>query len=475
MRESEGIEKRLAHWRQTAVCHVLAFVVSPPASPEYPAPTLANPTPIEQGMTCRILGNVLRVAETLTVRELCTAVSAAVEEALPDEVWVKGVISGLKRSANGHVYFDLVEPNGTPGSSTAELVPVALFAANRHRVNHILRKSGAIRMTDGLEIRIRGKVAFYPPQGRVQLVMSLIDPAHTMGQMALARQVLIDTLRAEGLLHANHVHELPALPLRIGLVTSDQSAAHADFVHELEVSGFPFSVQLFDSRVQGIDAVPSLVQGIDEAGKADVDIVVVIRGGGARSDLVAFDHERVARAIARCPLPVVVGVGHEIDRSVADEVAHTSAKTPTATAAVLVDAVRQFEAAVEEATDRLATVTTTQLDEASARQAGTGHRLVVAAAMATNHHATWLETSVAQLEERSRRALERASAHLDGIEVRLRALDPAAALSRGWSITHTEDGTLVRRADQVVPGTTVISTTGSGRLVSTVTEVSNDE
>lgn len=418
-----------------------------------------------------ILGNVSLVVETLTVRELCTAVSAAIEDVLPDEIWVKGAISGLTRSANGHVYFDLVDPSDEAGANTADLVPVALFAANKHRVNQVLRKSGAIRMSDGLEIRIRGKVAYYPPQSRVQLVMSLIDPAYTMGRMAMARQTLLDELQTEGLLNANRTHDFPALPLRIGLVTSGHSAANADFVHELAVSGYRFAVQLFDSRVQGIDAVPSLVESIRAAGRSEVDVVVVVRGGGARSDLGPFDHGRVARAIAACPLPVVVGVGHEIDRSVADEVAHTSAKTPTAAAALLVDAVRQFDRAVETAADRLGALTGDQLKTASDRLAGTGHRLVVAASMAGSRHATWLAASASQLAERATRALERSDARLDGADVRLRALNPAAALARGWSIIHTEDGTLVREAGQVTPGTTLISTTGSGRLISTVTDV----
>ncbi|MEL7158407.1 MAG: exodeoxyribonuclease VII large subunit, partial [Actinomycetota bacterium] len=184
------------------------------------------------------------MAETLTVRELCTAVSAVVAEGLPDEVWVKGAISGLKRSANGHVYFDLIDPTDDVGAATGELLPVALFAANKHRVNSILRKSGAVRMTDGLEIRIRGRVAFYPAQSRIQLIMSLIDPAYTTGQLAVARQALLDQLRAEGVLGRNATRAFPVLPLRVGLVTSDQSAAFADFEHELAASGYAFSILL---------------------------------------------------------------------------------------------------------------------------------------------------------------------------------------------------------------------------------------
>jgi len=410
------------------------------------------------------------VSETFTVGELCRAVQSTIEDTFADEVWVTGAISGLSRSANGHVYFDLVDPNDDLGAATEHVVPVALFASSRHRVNAILRRTGKIRMRDGVEIRIRGKVAYYPPQGRIQLVMSLIDPAYTVGQMAMARQLLLDKLSAEGLLDANRALPLPAPPLRIALVTSYGSAAHADFVHELDVSGHPFAIELFDCRVQGIDAVPSLVEGIHRAGRADVDVVVVIRGGGAKTDLAAFDHERVARAIARCPRPVVVGVGHEVDRSVADEVANTSAKTPTAAAALLVEAVEGFAADLDQAASRLITLATNRLDLAARRLAASGNQLLVAAETATAVQAARLDAAAAGLHHRGERALDRAGAAVEQAAVRLRALDPAEVLARGWTITHTADGELIRDAAGAPVGTSVVTTTASGSFASTVTD-----
>ncbi len=413
--------------------------------------------------------------ETLTVGELCAAVGAVVAEGWPDEVWVTGSISGLKRSANGHVYFDLVDPDADGDAGPADVVPVALFSSARHRVNAILRKSGAVRMTDGLEIRIRGRVAYYPAQSRIQLVMSLVDPAYTTGQLALARQHLLERLAAEHLLRANGGLRFPVLPLRVGLVTSDGSAALADFAHELGRSGYGFALTLFDARVQGTEAVGDLSDGIRRAGTLDdLDVVVVIRGGGARSDLAPFDHERVARAIAGCPRPVVVGVGHEVDRSVADDVAHTSAKTPTAAAAVLVEQVRRFEWAVDGAAERLVAAAEAQVEASANTLAGTGHRLAVAASLATGRHRGRLDTAAMQLAERAGQAPERARARLDRAELRLRALDPARTLARGWSIVHTADGSLVRSAADVTVGETLVTTTASGRLVSTVSRVQGD-
>ena len=419
------------------------------------------------------------MTDTFTVRELCTALSAAVASAFPDEVWVQGSISSLTRAANGHVYFDLVDPADEVGLAAPGVLPVTLFASDRQRVNAILRKAGNIRMSDGVEIRIRGRVAYYPPQGRVQLRMSLIDPAYTVGQMAAARQALLDALAAEGLLNAQRGLELPVPPLRIALLTSAGSAAHADFAHELDQSGYPFEITVYDCRVQGVDAVASIVEALTLAATAPADdglsrrpppdVVVLVRGGGARTDLAAFDHERVARAIAQCPLPVLVGVGHEIDRSVADEVAHLSAKTPTATAALLVEAVRVFHRQVEQAAARLAGLAGARLDAAAGRLSGAGGRLVAAAnGLVTSHH-TYLDRHRTQLRYLAERCCERAATELDRADLHLRAHDPAATLARGWSITHTAGGALVRDAAAVAPGTVLVTTVAAGTVTSTVT------
>ncbi len=421
--------------------------------------------------------------DTFTVRRLCDRVSAVLSDSFPDQIWVQGAISGLTRSNNGHVYFDLVDPDDTMGRSPQAVLPVALFSSSRQLVNRIMRRSGGIRMHDGVEIRIRGQLAYYPPQGRVQLVMSLIDPQFTLGQMAAARQALLDRLSEEGLLDRNLGRPFPALPLRIGLVTSDQSAAYHDFVEQLTTSGYPFSITLIDSRVQGVDAVPSLAAALGAAAgpELDVDVMVVVRGGGARTDLAVFDHEDVARAIARCPVPVIVGVGHETDRSVADEVAHTSVKTPTAAAQALIESVALFDARLDDAAQRIGAITGLHLRRATDQLMGCGSRLASSAQRAVERQRAAVDQATFRLGRAPQRLLERAATELDLADVRLRANDPTAALRRGWTITYVETGdgkadgpaagatTLLRRADQVTVGDTIRTVTADGELTSAVT------
>ena len=170
--------------------------------------------------------------------------------------------------------------------------------------------------------------------------MTDVDPRFTLGELSQARDQVVRRLVASGLFDANRRHRLASAPLRVGVVTSVGTAAWHDFRDELDRSGFGFQLRVCDTRVQGEWAVGMVAASIRTLGRrGDVDCVVVIRGGGARNELATFDAEPIALAIATCPVPVLTGLGHEVDRSVADEVAHTALKTPTACAGHLIDAV----------------------------------------------------------------------------------------------------------------------------------------
>lgn len=409
--------------------------------------------------------------EGMTVKELCAVIERTINDAFGEELWVTGSISGLSRSANGHVYFNLVDPTEL-GQAAAATLPVALFAKSKQRVNAILRKTGAVRMSDGVEIRIRGAVTFYQRQGRVQLIMSLIDPAFTLGQIEMARSKLLNDLRTEGLLDANTRLERPVLPLRIALITSAGSAAHADFRHELESSPYPFEITLIDTRVQGEDAPRSICAAFNTLKGLPVDVAALVRGGGARTDLVAFDHASVARAIARSPFPVFSGIGHEIDRAVADEVAAVAAKTPTACAAMLVELVSQFEQRVDRASERIAASAGNHLGLADLHLSASRTRLSQAASLAIGTQEARITAAAMGISFRTRHLLEQAEHKLSNAEILLAALDPAAALARGWSITHRSSGQLVRSIDDVALGDELVTTVTTGKIVSTVTSQS---
>ncbi len=401
---------------------------------------------------------------TWSVREVCDTIEQVFADRFTDEIWVQGAISGLNRSGE-HVYFDLVEP-GELGNRPDAMLPVALFASSKFRVNAILKRAGSVRMVDGIEIRIRGRLTYYGRQSRVQLVMSLIDPAFTLGRLEIARTRLLAALAAEGVLDANRRLARPLLPLRLVLITSVSSAAEADFVNELQLSGLPFDLTVIDSRVQGDEAVGMLVSAVAEAIDHRPDLIAIVRGGGARTDLMAFDHEDLARAIVASPVPVFVGIGHEIDQSVADIVAHHSVKTPTACAAAIVELVRDFARRVDHAEDRLDAVVHTTLDRADRRLDEAASRIGRLASAGVEREWTRLALLAHRRTESIDRRFERLEAQLDRNALRTSALDPARTLARGWSITRRGDGSLVREPSDAPDGTLLVTTLATGTITS---------
>ena len=311
---------------------------------------------------------------TFSVGELNHAIAEALVDAFPRQIWVRGEIQQFHKSRNGHAYFELVEKDGGRDRVRAVL-RVALFRGEVPGVNRALEEVPGVRLTDGVEVRIRGRVDFYPPVGRLQLVMNGIDPVFTVGRLAADRERVIRTLAGEGVLRANAALELAPVPLRIGLVTSGGSAAYHDFLEELGASGHAFRVAHVDVRVQGGAASRRIAFALRRLAQLELDAIVLVRGGGARSDLAAFDSEIVARAITEMPVPVLTGIGHEVDRTVADEVAHTCCKTPTAAAGVLVSHVDDFCARLARISHRVAVARRAGCQLAARELAGFAGRL----------------------------------------------------------------------------------------------------
>ncbi len=452
--------------------------------------------------------------QTWTVDELCAGVGLALADAFPDQLWVRGEIQGLHRSPAGHLYFDLIEPGARGRGNDAKLGTVA-FRGPLRGIEAVLRKVGGLKMEDGIEVRIRGTVDYYPPQGRVQFMMNAIDPRHTLGQLAADKDAVMRALDSEGLVEANTKCSLSLVPLRIGLVTSEGSAAHHDFIGELTNSGFAFDVIMADTRVQGVGADALIANAIRAVASRDIDVVAVVRGGGAKSDLIAFDQMAVARAIVESRVPVFVGVGHEIDRSVADEVAHTSVKTPTACAGALIERVKHFLKRLDTGANVVAqrtraglTTADHRLNQHAARIGrAAGHTLTLAAHdQQTKHHrlstatrsklasahdllqrhrATAATTATFQLREATRRidqqsvSLRRgalrpavlASTRLDSTDRVIRAIHPRRTLELGYSITRTTDGKAVKSTSKLAVGASITTEVADGIVDSTVTSL----
>jgi exodeoxyribonuclease VII large subunit len=399
---------------------------------------------------------------TLSVAELCAGIGRVLGRAYPEPLWVRGEVANKHSSAHGHVFFDLLDPDGAAG------IRVVLWRGDRQVVNAILRRGGhAVRIDDGTEVRIRVEVGWHPSKGTVRLRMLAIDTAYTLGRLAEDRERLIRTLEDEGVLARQAALELEPVPLRVGLVTSARSAAAADFLHTLEASGFAWQVLVGDARMQGAEAEASVAARLRSLAPM-VDVVCVVRGGGARTDLAAFDREALARAVAACPVPVLTGIGHETDTTVADLAAWRAFKTPTACAAFLVERVGAHLDAVEQAWSRIerrAVVALERSEERLLRAAGRAEG-------ACRHHlrarAAAMEMAARRLAARAPRIVDQAERSIRHAESRLAALDPARLLARGWTITRHADGRLVRTATEVAPDNLIDTTFADGIVRSRV-------
>lgn len=444
---------------------------------------------------------------TYSVSALGREIKDLLAEAMPS-VWVAGELQRLKSHANGHLYFELVEKG--EGDQIVGRLDGVLWRGDLARVRALLARTGQ-QLAEGLAIRCRVELSFYPPTGRLQVVVREVDPVFTLGQLARRRAETLAALAEAGLLELNRSLPLAELPLDLALVTSAGSAAYHDFLATLRESGFGFRVTFLHAAVQGQEAEREVAAALATAGTLAVDCIVLVRGGGARTDLAAFDSRAIAEAVARCPVPVVTGLGHEIDLAIADQVAHTAAKTPTKAAELLVERLRGAEVAwarlrdalrreavepvararreveraghafaavsprLARAGDRIAALEralgragTTRLREGGARLAHAGGRLGRESARRLERARGSSQTLARRLADRAAARLAVAAATLAGHRRLLAELGPQRVLARGFSLTRRADGALLRDAAGVRPGERLTTTLAHGRITSLV-------
>ena len=380
---------------------------------------------------------------SLTVSQFADVLNNVLGQSFDEGVWVEGEIQGLK-PARPHLYFSLIEEKNGEKSK----LDIKIFAGVLAKLQKKLRNAG-LELKDGMKVRVRGNPDFYAPFGSLGLKTFDIDTKFTIGDIAEQRAALIQKLKDNGTTKLNKRRPVPLVPLRLGIVSSSQAAGFADARKHLLDSGIGFSITLCDVRVQGDEAVPMIVGAIQALSRRDdIDIVLVMRGGGSKSDLATFDDERIAMAIARCAHPVFTGIGHQVDQSVADIVAHTECKTPTACADAVIDIVNDFLHDLNTTAAMVRSATLTAVEKARGRMRISRERLVT----------------------RTRTALEREKQRIAMQAVMVRGLYPAVTIARGWSITRTADGTVVRSAADVAPGDTITTLVADGAISSTVEE-----
>lgn len=449
------------------------------------APTVTTVTPIDAVEIEPDFGAATDGA--LTVAEFYDRVKYAMRVEFPADVWVTGEIRKVTVS-KGNRYLELADHDAASGRGAATL-EVACWWRDWPLIGAELQAVG-MELAAGLVVKIRGRVSVWERGARLRFSMTDLDVEALLGGIAAARRKLLVALEQEGLLHANRRLPLPIVPKRIAIVTSAGSEAYGDFTGQLARSGYAFDVRLEASLVQGPDAPLQIAAAIRRAHAFAPDVIVVVRGGGGRGDLAAFDSEAVARAIATSRCPVWTGIGHTGDQSVADEVAQRALITPSACGEAIVVAVATYLDGIDsraqaigarcrttlerlvgrldEGKGRLARAARHELDQAASALGLARTRAVHGAIVGIERNTATVDRQAQDLLRIARHVLGGADERLMHRRAVLEAYDPRRQLARGWSLTKSLDGRILHSIGDVTVGQRIMTVLADGTLSSTV-------
>ena len=387
--------------------------------------------------------------EPLSLYSLNNLVRNTLAQGLPSAYWVVGELSEVRETQAGHCYVELVERD----EATQEMVAKArgtIWARIYSLLKPYFLEQTGERFSVGLKVMLKVTVVFHELYG-FSLDICDIEPAYTLGDIARRKQAILNRLKAEGVIDLNKELPFPALPQRIAVISSSFAAGYGDFCDQLMNNpyGFVFYPRLFAAPMQGNKVEQGVISALDRIAENidSWDVVVIIRGGGATSDLSCFDTYDLANNCAQFPLPIITGIGHQRDDTVLDAVAHTRAKTPTAAAELLIHAVAAQSAMLEDVSARLGVAARSVLETRRRQLAATLQRLPVSVAL----------------------YLQRQGHRLDMWEQRAKAASPERILSLGYGIMRV-NGRVIRSIDDVEEGAQLVTTVAGGSFTSVVTE-----
>ena len=431
----------------------------------------------------------------MTLYELNSMVRDVVELGMPGSYWVEAELSEV-RERSGHCYMELVQKDLT-GNSTVARASARCWRSTWASVRPGFEQVTGEHFRAGLKVLLQVHAQFHENFGFSWIVTD-IDPAYTLGDMARRRQEIIRILKEEGVFDLNKELCLSLFASRIAVVSSESAAGYGDFCNQLDTNayGFAFSVRLFPAVMQGERTEGSIISALDAINSEadDFDCVVIIRGGGAVSDLSAFDSLALAENVANFPLPVITGIGHERDESVLDMVANKRVKTPTAAAALLIENLKHTYDRIVQAQERISVSVSRRMDYERVRLERVSGRIPVLFSLVKTRQQARIDSLFARVgavagrivaEERLRldrlsvalapAVRQRLSAENHRLELlgqRISAVDPAILLRRGYSIT-LHNGRAVYSSDQLSDGDVIETRLAEGNVRSVVRNKDN--
>ena len=407
--------------------------------------------------------------ETLSLLELNGRVKSTLQFEMPDAYWVQAEISSISPSGQGHCYLELVQKDAT-GRNFLAKAKANIWRGTWLKLKPYFEAQTGETLKVGMKVLLQVTVTFHEVYG-YSLVVQDIDPTYTMGDMARRRKEILEQLEKDGVIGLNHELEIPALPNRIAVISSATAAGWGDFRDQLagNIYGFQFYVKLFPALMQGDDVERSVISALNAVAmrRDDFDVVIIIRGGGAVSELSCFDSYNLAFNIANFPLPVITGIGHERDDTVADVVAHTKVKTPTAAAEFIINKVFDTASELENLTRRMSDAISDRMNAEKVRIERLSQKLPSLFAVLKTRQEQVLETIWIRTVNGVHNMLTAQTHKLEIMDKTLAAADPAVILKRGYSLTR-QNGRVVKGASDLKKGDRLTTVFADGSVESEI-------
>jgi exodeoxyribonuclease VII large subunit len=411
------------------------------------------------------------------VKELTLALKSLLEDEFPF-VWIQGQLANISRPSSGHLYFSLKDAESS--------IAAVWFKGNQQETENFDPLTGEVfengprpglagRLENGMEVLCAGRLTVYPPRGSYQIVVELVQEAG-IGRLQLQFELLKAELARQGYFDPQRKKKLPADPRRVALITSPSGAAVHDFLRISATRGLPGEIRLYPALVQGDEAPVSIAEALRKASAENwAELIVLIRGGGSQEDLWAFNSREVARAIFESALPVLSGVGHEIDTTLADMVADARAATPTHAAQILWPERRELAQRLDDYEIALRKALAVHLIRAEQLVSAQEQRLHLLAPFGRLDKAEFLlkvftqrlsgcmrlnidrkagvfEPGSQKLREVMSQKLDKRGTQLDNLALRLQCCDPVLPLRRGYAFINKADGSLLRSSKEARAG-----------------------
>lgn len=454
--------------------------------------------------------------KSISLYELNTTLKRGIKELFPDTFWVTGEICELNTNQSGHCYLELIEKASDSEQITAR-AKANIWAFAFRMLKPYFESVTGQRFCVGLKVMLNVSIEFHEVYG-YSLNVKDIEPNFTVGDLTRKRQEIINRLQDEGVFELNKELELPLVPQRIAVISSETAAGYGDFVNQLSDNdyGYAFNIRLFKAYMQGEGAQQSIIDALDRifAEIHNFDVVAIMRGGGSQADLDCFNAYWLCYHITQFPIPILTGIGHDRDQTIADLVAHSSLKTPTAVAEFIIAKTNEFESRLHAAAEEVTDLVSERLLDLKRNLSDMSHRLHTISKLSVNSekqrlttietyfksevrdtlkkkrltlstlsdniqhktvylltlHKKQLTANAEKLKMVLKSQLKNEHTRLDQDARKIDLLDPVHILKRGYSLTFC-NGLLIKNAENLKPGDVIESKWHKNATLSKVLQI----